>query len=230
MRKSRHRVHRTDARATPRIRPQAHCPRDRSRARRADARRHRLARRRERSLAGGHTNRLPGDAEEHGRRRRHRHARVLERGRTGGAVRCREAPRSEQLQRRGRLHRKVHRACASPRSAGLRRRSRQRARARRARLLGAAAQPESARRNARAVAARRHVASALRSGAAACESGELPLGGHRRIRLRQRRRAVLFPRSKYAPASRTRRDRAGVGRRSRALDDRAGGRHAGSAR
>ena len=41
---------------------------------------------------------------------------------------------------------------------------------------------------------------------------------------------VLFPRSEYAPASRARRDRAGVGRRSRALDDRASGRHAGAAR
>ncbi len=65
------------------------------------------------------------------------------------------AAREEQLQRRRPVPREVHRACAAHRSAALRRWRGQRHRARRARLLDAAAQSEGHRRNAGAEPLRR---------------------------------------------------------------------------
>ena len=93
-------------------------------------------------------------------------------------------------------------------------------RARRARLLGAAPQPEGDRGDAGAAASSRTCARRCSTPRCALgRVGELPLGGHGRVRLRRRPRGVLLPRGEHAPAGRARRDRAGHGRRSRGVDD-----------
>ena len=104
-----------------------------------------VGRRRERS--GAH--RLSGDAQEHGGRRRHRHAAASRRRASSRRMFERvRAPRAQQLQGRRRLPREVRRArrgtsrCRSSATAAARRR------ARRARLLGAAPQPEGHRGDA----------------------------------------------------------------------------------
>ena len=107
------------------------------------------------------------------------------RARRGRSTSVQRLARS-QLQRRRRLPREVRRARAPHRGADLRRRRGQRARARRARLLGAAPQPEGDRGNpragpARAQCARRCCAAAVRLARAV----QLPLGRHRRVRLRR---------------------------------------------
>ena len=86
--------------------------------------------------------------------------------------------------------REVRRARAAHRSADLRRRRGQRDRARRARLLGAAAQPEGHRGNAGAGPRRRDTRTQLLD--APCgwaQAVRLSLGRHRRVRLRRRRPA-----------------------------------------
>ena len=70
-------------------------------------------------------------------------------------LRVGEAAGADQLLGRRRLSGEVHQRCAPHRGADLRRRPRQRARARRARLLGAAPQPEGDRGDAGAGLARR---------------------------------------------------------------------------
>ena len=107
------------------------------------------------------THRLSGDAQEHRRRRRHRHALLPQRGRTRAAVRACRTAGARQLQGRRRLPREIRRARAPHRGADLRRRPGQCRRARRARLLGAAAQPEGHRGDAGARASRCRLRAAL---------------------------------------------------------------------
>ena len=100
----------------------------------------------EEALRGGRAHRLSGDAEEHGRRRRHRHAALRRRGGAarGASPACSAPPRASFGDARVYLERFV--AGRPPcRGADLRRRQGQRRRARRARLLAAAAQPEGDR-------------------------------------------------------------------------------------
>ncbi len=222
LRSRRHRLRRPDARAAAGVRPQAHRPRPGQAARRTDARRHRAARQPRRcprrSRAGG----LPGNAEKHRRRRRHRHARMPQcRGAVRG-LRGGQAPGAEQLQRFGRVHREIHRARPPPGGAGVRRRRWRSHRPRRARLLGAAAQPEGAGGNPGARPAGRHGRGTLRGGDHPGQGGQLPQRRHRRVRLRRRSPALLLSRGEHPSAGGARRYRAGLGRRSGALDDRAG--------
>ena len=219
-----------DAGAAARVRPQAHRARAGQGPRRAAARRHGAAGIGAGSTRGRRARRLPGDAEEHRRRRRHRHARVPRRRRARAPVRHRAPPRREQLQRRRRVPREVHRARAPPRGADLRRRRGRGDRARRARLLGAAAQPEGAGGNPGAEPARGRGRGAVRGRGAPGARGVVPFRRHRRIRLRQRHRRVQFPRGQHAAAGRARRHRTGVGRRPGRVDAAAGRGRAAAAR
>jgi urea carboxylase len=81
LRRRGHRLHRPHRRPDARLRPQAHRPRPGRAERRAPAARFGPAGRRRPRGGGSPAHRLPGDAEEHRRRRRHRHAPDLERGR-----------------------------------------------------------------------------------------------------------------------------------------------------
>ncbi len=99
--------------------------------------------------ARGQAHRLPGDAEEHGRRRRHRHA-ALRRQPASSARRSTPSrgSRESNFKRRGRLPREVRRRAPATSRCRSSATARARARARRARLLAAAAQPEGHRGDA----------------------------------------------------------------------------------
>ena len=120
---------------------------------------------------------------------------------------------------------------APHRGADLRRRQRQRRRARRARLLGAAAQPEGHRGNAGAGPAGRDARGAVGTRrAASAQSVSYRSRRHRRVLYDADDRRVLLPRSEHAPAGRARRDRRGHRRRSGRVDGAPGGRRAAAAR
>ena len=141
------------------------------------------------ALAAAETHRLSGDAQEHCRRRRHRHAPLRFRAGPQRLVRGRAAAGGRQLPQRGRVPREIRGARAAHRGADLRRWRGQRDRARRARLLRAAAQPESHRGIARA-RARCH-ARAPRCTRPRCGSARavrLSLRGHGGVRVRRRAR------------------------------------------
>ena len=93
---------------------------------------------------------------------------------------------------RRRVHRALRRAGAPRRGADLRRRQGQRARARRARLLGAAAQPEGLRGDAGAGLPEAMRARLLRAACRLGEIGELSLRRHRRVHLRRGRDDFFF--------------------------------------
>ena len=95
--------------------------------------------------------------------------------------------------------------------------------ARRARLLGAAAQPEGHRRDARSQSARADPLRALGHGAAARPVGQLRERRHGRVSLRRRDGRILFSRGQHASPGRARRDRRSHRRRSRRMDGATGG-------
>ena len=177
----------------------------------------------------GRAHRLPGDAEEHRRRRRHRHAPDLERRRTGRSLPVGGAAGPRQLQGGRHLPREIRRARAPHRGADLRRRQGPCRRAGRARLLGAAAQPEGDRGNAGARPHRRLSASSLL--ATAVRLGEAV--GYRSAGTVEfvydtHERRVLLPRSEHPPAGRARRHRGSHRRRPGRVDGAGGRRRTGS--
>ena len=113
---------------------------------------------------------LPAAGEERRRRRRDRHARVPRRGRAAGGRRAGHAPERAGL----RVGRGVPRAPGAPgasrRGAGVRRRRGRPRRARRPRLLHAAAPPEGGGGDAGAEPRRRVARRAVRRDRAACSS------------------------------------------------------------
>ncbi|MNO98200.1 hypothetical protein D3C76_899390 [compost metagenome] len=92
---------------------------------------------------------------------------------------------------------------AACRGADLRRRPGQGGRPRRARLLGAAAQPESSGGNPGTEPAASHPREVARGGGHPRRVGQLPQRRHRGIHLRRRPRCLLLPRSEHPPAGRT---------------------------
>ena len=156
-----HRLHRPDAREHRGLRPEAHGARTGRGQRRAAAARHRPARRRRGGARRGRDDRLSGDAE------------VAPPAAAASA--CSSAPTrpalaaafdsvqrtaTRQFRRRPRLSRALRRRRPPCRGADLRRRQGQGHRARRARLLAAAPQPEGGRGNAGARPVRRRRATA----------------------------------------------------------------------
>ena len=215
-----HRLHRADARADARLRPQAHG----ARAGAAHAA-CRCCRARDccadlpAALAAAETHRLPGDAQEHRRRRRHRHA----------PLRHRAASSSESFAAVQRL------AAGNFSNAGVfLEKFVARARHIEVQIFGdgrgaviALGERDCSvqRRNQKvieetpapglddATRARLH-AAAVRLG----EAVQLPLRGHGRVRLRRGRGAVLLPRSEHAPAGGARRHRGSRRHRPRRVD------------
>ena len=117
------------------------------------------------------------------------------------------------------------------RGADLRRRQGQRRRARRARLLGAAAQPEGHRGNAGAEPAGRDArGAAARRPCRLGRSVNYASAGTVEFVYDADARRVLLPRGEHAPAGRASRDRGGLRRRSRRMDDPPGGRRIAAAR
>ena len=169
--------------------------------------------------ATGARSRLSGDAQGQLGRRRARHAHRRERRRPEGDGRDR-APRSQGglRQRRG-VSREAGAARAPHRSAAARRFARQPRASVRARLHGAAAQPESDRTCAGDVFHRRATAGAVRGGAEDRSGSELPQRRHGRVSAGRRHRQVLLHRSESAHPGRAHRHRGGNRHRHRAGAD-----------
>ena len=172
-----HHLHRPDAGADARLRPQAHGARARRSARRAAAAGQRSARRRRRSAkseAAAH--RLSGDAEEHGGRRRHRHAaRAIGRRRSlpHASSACERLARNN-FRRRRRLPREISshaRATSRCRSSATARATSSRSASATARCSGATRR--SSRRRRRRVCPTRTRAALHDAATAARRSGEL---------------------------------------------------------
>ena len=169
----------------------------------------------------GRAHRLSGDAQEHRRRRRHRHAACAA---TREELRRAFAPvralARKQLRRRRRLPREATssaRATSRCRSSAT---ARGRDRARRARLLAAAAQSEGHRGDAGAAPAARASRDAMLRDAAVRLGRAVSYrsAGTVEFVYDADRGGVLLPRGQHAPAGRARRDRGGHGRRSRRVD------------
>ena len=146
--------------------------------------------------------RLPGDDQGLGRRRRQGPARRLRRRRRRieGFASCRNEARGE-LRRRPRLHREVRRAAAPHRDPGARRRARPLRLPLGARVLDPAPPPEGGRGGAEPVPRRRDAQGDGRAGGGAGQGGELPVGGHGRVRRRQGPE-LLLPRDEHPAAGR----------------------------
>ena len=166
-----------------------------------------------RRCARGRAHRLSGDAQEHGRRRRHRHA----------PLRATAASSREALRRRASAWREPTSSTAGVLPREVRRRARATSRcrssatARAACSRSASATARLQRRNQKVIEETpapglsrrdaRGAATTPRCGWA--RAVELPLGRHRRVRLRRATRGVLLPRGQHAPAGRARRHRGG---------------------
>ena len=117
-----------------------------------------------------------------------------------GFASCRNEAQGE-LRRRPRLHREVRRGAAPHRDPGARRRARQLRLPVGARVLDPAPPPEGDRGGAEPVPRRRDAQGDGRAGGGAGQGGELPVGGHRRVRRRQGQE-LLLPRDEHAAAGR----------------------------
>ena len=227
LRGGRHRLHRPDAGADPRLRPQAHGARAGDAGRRAAAARHRPAGRRStrrcaRPTRIGYPVMLKSTAGGGGIGMR----RCADAGELGAGVRrASQRLAASQLQAtRGVFLEKFVDPRPPRRGADLRRRARAGAGARRARLLAAAPQPEGGRGDAgarprRRDAAPRCVDAAVRLGAAA----RYRSAGTVEFIVDADARRVLLPRGQHPPAGRARRHRGGHRHRPRRVDGAAGG-------
>ncbi len=148
---------------------------------------------------------------------------VREPAAAGDGLRARRAPGAKEFQPGRRLSREVHRARAAHRGADFRRRRGPRRRARRARLLGAAAQPKGHRGDAGAGLAAKRARSTASMRRCGWPSGLLPLRRHGRVRLRHESGGILLSRGQHAAAGRARRDRGGHRHRSGRVDAAHGG-------
>ena len=213
MRRRRHCVYRPDATADARFRIEAHRACAGRGERPAAAAGQRPAAGSAPGAAGSAAHRLSRDAQEYRRRRRHRHAALRRRRRTVRRVRRRTSDRRQQLSRQRRVPGKIPGARAPYRGAAVRQRRRPGDRARRTRLLDAAAQPEGDRGNTGARPERPPALAVVRGCGAARQRGAVSLRRHGRVHRRRRSHGwrrpgrVLFSRGQYAAAGRARRHR-----------------------
>ena len=145
------------------------------------------------------------------------------RGGTAPSVRSRGAPEPGQLRHQRSLPGEVRGERAPHRGADLRRWRGTGGGAGRARLFGAAPQSEGDRGDAGARPAGRGAQRPVRCRAAVGARGELSIGRHGGVHLRQRHRRLVFPGSEYAPAGGARRHRRGHRHRPGGMDGAAGG-------
>ena len=237
LRADRDRLHRANFRADARVRVEAHGAGAGDRGPAAALAGDGPPRRSRRGAGGGEPDRLPGDAQEHGRRRRHRDAPLRERRRAHRGVRFGRAVGGRALQGQGRLPREAGRPRAPRGGADLRGRRRPRAGARPARLLASAPQPEGRRGDAAAGALGRDARRSRRRRRPPGRGRALPLGRHGGVRARSARPALLFPRGEHPHPGRARCHRGGDRARPHRVDGAGGGgraaaveRRAGAAR
>ena len=134
-----------------------------------------------------------------------------------GFASCRSEARG-QLRRRPRLHREVRRGAAPHRDPGARRRARPLRLPVGARVLDPAPAPEGGRGGAVPLSRRGDAQGDGRAGGGARQGGELPVGGHRRVRRRQGPE-LLLPRDEHAAAGRAPGDGVHHRARPRRADD-----------
>ena len=180
----------------------------------------------ERGAARGRAHRLPGDAQEHGRRRRHRHAALRRRRRARRGVRRGRAPGASQL--------RAGRACSwrssstAPATSRCRSSATAQGSVRRARASATArcsgATRRSSRRRRRPGLPRRDARGAARRGACGwARAVDYRSAGTVEFVYDADARRVLLPRGQHAPPGRARRHRGGHRRRPRRVDGAARG-------